>query len=978
MEKKKKKAIQINDTNYNSIASIYDEKFYITDRITKNYYLTDHPLNYQYFYVTICKNGGLIAMCKFPDYMEIGSKNLIMRNIIVMHQDGVKKYCIKYSDICNKHRKIVGLEFNHKEQLYAFCDNGEIFKIDILKESAKQLEFTSDKLKYEKILKVKAFEKGFVILTKAGTIFYLRDLKGNTHNPLEFIVSLRDNLKIKNYEDCDFLVIPSSESEKNSEEELLICKPNKEGVFLIKKNISIGGEFTFETKFQNYSDRKINAFYINSSTVNEIDFKKNEIGDEDLENKYDDNRSFGPVSAIAISNSNKKIALYVAKKKAVYIFSSNIPSKGRLNYKKLEFKIENEEDEDKNEANEKNSILNFLNKQLLFVSDDCVAIVGGRWVVMVNDKGKTFVEDLNIDKSSTDTKLTNPYIYCKGTTEVDGLRILTTNEIYLIRRMPDDLKPVYDTFEDNQIKQLISSYEKYVAKDPISNEDLREMKENLSDAIFTLMKAAGYLYWIENDKEPEIKELQSFFLKAANYGKSIFGKGEFYFDKFNNLCMDLRIINALRNFKEKPRFITLEEYNNINLDMNDNILQRTMRQLNFKLAFEIAKFLGLPEKDVYLKYAFKTIKKIDVEDNESVNEVYNKLMPMLKKLENISYIDIAKKCFKYNKNQLGEKFLDNEKSSFVKIPQYLELKNWKKAIELAIQSNDINTIMIVLDNIYKVESKQADKGQKINKVFIKTLIDFPSIKIPVINYLKKKNKMEDLLDYLEKQKDNEELFYLFLEQFFNCQNKSQREELLKKMKDCKPEKFDKKFYENYISDLESSLKFKKECIDKGIFGKNDTTNFDNSIYDCFEKAISKEFDWIKKENNNNFKLSTRKITILRIKELLKKGKIEEIDKLVEEGIKKLEISYIKIAMMFLEDGNKEKALEYAQKENNENLYEDKADLLIKLENYEDAAETALKIKDQEKFEELFNIIATKVGGDHIRIEKIQKIYDRRK
>ena len=487
------------------------------------------------------------------------------------------------------------------------------------------------------------------------------------------------------------------------------------------------------------------------------------------------------------------------------------------------------------------------------------------------------------------------------------------------------------------------------------------------------------MYWVEDNKETdEQKKLQNFFLRVANYGKSIFGKAEFNFDKFNNLCMNLRIINALRNFKEKPRFLTLEEYQNLILDPTDNILKKTMRQLNFKLAFKIAKYLRLPEKDVYLKYAFKTIKKIEVEDDSEVNAAYNKLMPMLKNLENISYIDIAKKCIKYKKFKLGAKFLENEKSSIVKIPQYLELKDWKKSIELAIQSNDINALMIVLDNIYKVEAKSLGGGKQINKVFVGTLLNYPSIKIQVINYLKKNDKIEDLHNYLENMNDNEEIFYLFLEEFFSSKNKSEREEILKKLKNCKPEKFDKKFYDNYISDLESSLKFKKECIDKGIFDKNDTTNFDNSIFDCFEKAITKEYDWIKKENNNNFKLSTRKITILRLKELFKAKKFAEIDKLLEGGVKKLEISYIKVAMMFLEHGKKEKAVEYALKENNDNLLEDKINLLIKLEKYEEAAEAALKIKDLDKCIEYFNNISNKVGNDQARREGIQKIFDRRK
>ena len=114
-------------------------------------------------------------------------------------------------------------------------------------------------------------------------------------------------------------------------------------------------------------------------------------------------------------------------------------------------------------------------------------------------------------------------------------------------------------------------------------------------------------------------------------------------------------------------------------------------------------------------------------------------------------------------------------------------------------------------------------------------------------------KKDDLLSYLERKNDKEELFYLYLEEFFNSDKKDERENILDKIKSYKPESSsDKKFYEKYISDLESSLKFKKECIEKGIFSSNDTTNFDNSIYDCFEKALPTDLDWIKKENNKNF------------------------------------------------------------------------------------------------------------------------------
>ena len=980
MDQNNKKKIQITNQNYDVYSRNYSENYYIVDKMTKNSYVQANKLNFKYLFVTICKNGGLIAMCKTPDYF-ISKDNPLNKHLIVMHQDSGTVYKIWNSDLFTK-RKLVGLEFNDKEQLYAFCDDGEIFKVDILRKQVIQLPLNYIQLQDEKILKVKPFEKGFIILTGAGTIFYLKDLK-NKEESLEFMVSLRDNLKIKEFQDCDFLAIPSEQTEKDSDEEILVMKPNQEGVYLIKKIKSSGTQFMAKSKKQDYSNMNINVLFLNSSNIEKFDTKLHQIDNEDLENQVNENLRIGPISGFAISNSKKKIALYVSKKKSVYMFSSNIPSKGRLNFKKYQFKFEFDEFEPEDNIKEKNKILNFNNKELVFLNDDCVAICGGRWVVMVNEKGDTLIEEICNEKDKNDISKTDDYVYCKSVSEVDGFRLLTKEEVSLFRKLPEDLKPVYNHFNTTPTKILLSSYEKYLAKDPFSNDELREIKDNLSDSIFCLAKAAGYLYWVEKEQDTHAKkELQTYFLKAANYGKCIFGKAEFNFDRFNNLLMDLRIINALRNYEKQSRFLTLEEYKCLVSDSSDGILKKTMRQLNFKLAFEIAKFMGLPERDVYLKYAIKKIQKIEIEDSKEADEVYSELIPMLKKLENISYIDIAKKCFKYKKFKLGKKFLENEKSSLVKIPQYLELKDWNKAIKLAIESNDINAITVVLDNVYKVEQETAKiKDDAVNDQFVFYLAQYPNIKIQVINYLKKNNKLKTLQAYLIEIKDTEELFYFTVENFFQSKTKNEREEILKQLKSYKFEKSDnKKFFENYISDLESSLKFKKECLEKGIYTKNDTTNFDNSIFDCFEKAIPTEFDWVLKQNHNYFKLSNRKITILRFKQLFKNKKIDEIENIInKEGIKKLDISYVKIAKMFFDNGNKEKALEYAQKENNELLVEEKVDILIKLEKYIEAAEAALKIKDRDKFEEIFdNKLGPKVKNDPNLIEQIQIIHDKKK
>ena len=58
--------------------------------------------------------------------------------------------------------------------------------------------------------------------------------------------------------------------------------------------------------------------------------------------------------------------------------------------------------------------------------------------------------------------------------------------------------------------------------------------------------------------------------------------------------------------------------------------------------------------------------------------MYRLLSEKLKSVPKLSFIKLAKKAFKYHKKTLGMRFLENEKSDLSKIPQYIELMQWKK------------------------------------------------------------------------------------------------------------------------------------------------------------------------------------------------------------------------------------------------------------------------------------------------------------
>jgi hypothetical protein len=471
---------------------------------------------------------------------------------------------------------------------------------------------------------------------------------------------------------------------------------------------------------------------------------------------------------------------------------------------------------------------------------------------------------------------------------------------------------------------------------------LRNIGDDLPNATNELLSAASDIYWVEKDPDTFHKrDAQIFLVKAAQFGKSFLKTKIFNIHKFDEICQSIRIINNMRNFPLKTRFITYREL--ASMDMQE-VINKTMRQLNFKLAFQISKFLLYSEREVYLKYAIAKIKKGDL----SEDLVYDELMDILKNVENISYIEIAKKCIKYNKNKLAERFLNKEKSDLVKIPQYLQLKNWDKALELSLKSYDINVIKVVIDKIYKVE--------ELNN-FTKILSNFPQAHTAVIDYFKSIGKPDDLDKCLQRQKDKEELFFIALENFFNSKDLQKRKDFLEKAEKCLNEakNIDYSFYKIYISDLKNSLKFKESCFDEKnkIIGENDIDSFDNSIYDCFEKATPELLPWVEVQNNKYFEISKRKMTVLRFRVLAKNKKFDEIDEIIQkESYKKLEINPLKVADIMFENGNKEKALEYAKKETNIELYEDKFEFLLKLEKYLDAVEAALSEKKHEKKMEL--------------------------
>ena len=886
--------IAANFIKTNSKAIYVNEKMTDLIKVGKNL-----PFDFDYLLVTISKNGGLIAICKKETNYFDHNKTEIDNHILVMHQDAGQRYYIPIDWEYNK-SYIVSLEFNDKEQLYAFCNDGSLLKIDILiKKAVKKIN--SSIFIEEGIVKAKTFDKGFIALTTKGNIYMVPEIK----NPKPiFIVNIKDQLKFSN--NVDFLGIYPKYS-KTKKFELILINENGNGIL----NIEIQ-----DTEDTTKKDKKVPISILENKQLEKYD----------PESTKDSKPILGKISAMCISPSRKKLALYCAQNSTVYIMPTSLDSANQM--KILEYKLDKINDIDENEKNEHKALLSFNNNnyQFLFCGEDTVALCGQRFIVLLNENKD--ILSFKTTKESAIAAMTGGTLF-KCVSEVDGIRYFSKDGIYLISQVDPDLDKTCDPFQKNEVKTLIKAYGLYLSRNADCDKKIRDISKNLPNAVTSLQNAAINIYFTE--KDTDLKELQLFLMRASQYGKSFVQKDVFNYDKYNERCKDIRVVNTLRNLKDKPRFLTYKEYVN-GLDPNSSeFMKKILRHHNYYLAFELSNYLGFENERIYQRFCVANIKMIE-SDLTRAEELFNLLNKKLKECPNVSYITLAKKCIKHQKIYLAEKFLEQEKSIVVKVPQYLQLKNWSKALDLAIESNDRTVIKVVIDKIFKVE-------KSIN--FIKIVHEKKKAHKAVIEYLKMHDEETTLKQYLRKSGDFEELLYMTLENFFKCKKIADRRQFLGESKEYLNElkgNSNVGFYKDYLKDLEHSLKFKKDCIEKKhIIAANDISPFDNSIFECYKLGVESQYDFIESENKN-FNIGQKKLSYIRFKNLAEKKKFREISEIIKKtNFKKLDISPLLVAQMLYNNQGNDTATEICVNYvTDPNDFEGKINLLRKMNKYKEA------------------------------------------
>ena len=889
-------------------------------------------INFRECHIAICPNGGLIAICKKKGYLDVTKGSKINDYIIVMHQTARKKYYI-HIDWKYKQKYFILFDFNEKEQLYGICNDGSIYKIDILTEKAVP-KVTSQFFQTENITKAKLYEEGFIALTARGDFYYVKDIKNPTP---ELLFQMRSHLKFSN--NINFLIIPESVS-KSHKIELLITNEKGNGVIHIEKMedaryyimpLNDNSEILAYRGISILQKDRLEPFILQQSSSE----KKNQEKKYDLEN-------LKKIAAFAISPSKKRIALYDTRG-LIFFFNSTLDLDIDKN-PRIKAQIKISEELSSNEIIEQQMVMNYDEGfQFLFCGEDSVILAGLRLILLVHKSDQTITYKI-IDTNENDAL--KGKLFCRCISEIDGIRFITNDGIFFISPICKELFDICDTFSNSYARALILAFQNHLDKSGNTEKLLRE-NYNLAKAINSLQLAAGSIFWMGEPPEGnnyEKKEIQLFILKAAQYGKIFVNKDEFNYDKFLEICKDIRCVNNLRNHSQMPKLITFFEYKN--LDSKD-LIKKLMRSLNFGIAFEICHFLDYSDKRVYQRYAIAKIKKSSTKyDREEEKEIFNRLNEKLKNVPNLSFVKLAKKAFKYHKNIIGMKFLENEKSALSKIPQYIELKEWDKALDFAENFYDYNIINTVLYKIFKKE-KISD--------FINIIGLHPKAKPSVIQFLKK-NDYEQIENYLKINKNPEELFFFYLEEYFQTFNISEKKKYISLLKEnmklidnnINPN-FEHKFYKSYIESLENDLIFKLDPNNNFISNPEETA-FDISIYDFYKLGIKE----INNEKNNYIEKYNKIIgfpqegmNILKLLTLGEDKKFSEMDDYIKKynnNVKKMGLTYLNVAEIYYKFKNYKKAVEYI-KGINEPIYSDyKIEMLEYINDLESALEVIISDK----------------------------------
>ena len=920
--------------------------YYMLQQITDSRKARAIKINFNYCLIAISKNGGLIAVCKTKSFFDPVKSSRLNKNVIVMFQNSKTKYEIPIDWDYSK-RWVVCLDFLVNQDLYGVLNDGGIFKFKYRENTKKEVP-TSQTLQQENIIKAKFYENGFIAYTKFENFYYIKNIRDPTPTFMfsTGIINLSPNF--------DFLMI-SPENSSSGKLELLMTNEKGDGVYHTEQMLT--GDNIQRKIIDEHTSQLVGLNIILKGSPEPYIIKNFQDNNEKNNKKDNKEDNFGKITCITQSPSGKKIAFYNSEKKEAYIMNSDLMGE----YSKVYFNYKDDEKSEM-EKSELKAILAFKEGyQFIFCGEDTLALSGQRFIIISRPNAENALTYLIQEGGGM--LAAQGTLFSRCVSEIDGLRILTNEGVYFLSKVQKEFFDICYPFSNTDTRKFIQIYNKH--KFSLRYDTQLEIKkfEDLPSIIEKLQMACSYLFWTDEDTDNNKKELQLFIIKAAQFGKNFLtnGKEEFNYDKFNERCKDIRMVNQLRNDKRYPLYITYKEY--IELNPKD-IIDIMLKYKNFKVASDISEYLGYKTDKVKYKYMIeqmkeliKRVKKYRFSDEKSKEnemeeeQIYKEFLEEVEKIPDISYVNLAKKAIKFRNEKLSMKLLDQEKSALTKIPQLLELKKLRHSLDICFKTYDFNILSIVIQKLPN------------NISFTDVILDFlkkPEYQchLPQILLYYKRYKQDELSKFLSESKNYNHLLYLKLEELFNEENSANKQNILTECIKCNKDGNLK--YKKYLDVLNNSMTLQEECIKNGYISNTGKDQTDGTVYDCYSKAIKKfEYAFVERQNKN-LEYSSKRLNLLKFRALIEDKKLQDVDEILERTpLKKLGLTPLNMAEIYYDYKIYDRASEYLMQVKEVNYLFYVVDLLKNMGENKKALEIVISNKDFEMKEIQINEILKK-------------------
>ncbi|ODV67584.1 vacuolar protein sorting-associated protein 16 [Hyphopichia burtonii NRRL Y-1933] len=321
-------------------------------------------------------------------------------------------------------------------------------------------------------------------------------------------------------------------------------------------------------------------------------------------------------------------------------------------------------------------------------------------------------EDVNLDlilKDNNDLSFTIPIIK----TEVDGLKIITTNKVEFLSRVPDSCVNLYQIGSSHPCSILLDCVDKVVQHSSKADTSISLLKSD--HALLLAMKEC---------LNASLDEFQPYWqkkiLKAVSFG-NIYNDEFYNAEEYLEVLNYLKVLNQLRS-SEIGLFFT---YNQLLLVGWERVIEMLLRRDQYYLSLKIIDILGLQNLSdtVYVYWCSNKIKKeLNMSDMELFKIIVNKLLDgsSNKSAKNlISIKDISNTAFEEGRIDLCKLLINLEPSIDKRIEYFLQFEEIELALVKSFQSGNYDLCRLILlylqkelttSQFFKILNQNEQKG----------------------------------------------------------------------------------------------------------------------------------------------------------------------------------------------------------------------------------------------------------------------------